>query len=251
MQTLDQPTPTGAVYGTRGSRETRVEQLPAIDVKRLVGVLLSDWVGPTEVTPLHGWLVGSLANWWPDLLAYRRSGALLVAEAKVFEPTPSAIEQTRASVWTVIPDTPRDPSAYEAFKALGRWLDADDAAIADMVGVGRTTPYTWKRDGREPRPATTQRIYEYEATIDSLRRRLGIAGLRRWLREGVPSRRDTLLAGHIQRLERDVHAVLFRRAAAERIDLAASPEESAAPATTTTGERPLRPSGRRPRRSSG
>lgn len=249
MQTLVQPTPAGAIYGTHGPRETRVEQLPAIDVDSLIGVLLRDRLVHAEVTPLHGRLVGSPASWLPDVVAYTRGGTLLVAEAKVFEPTPSSIEQARDWMLSVAADRPRDPSAYEAFKALGRWLDADDAAIADMVGVGRTTPYTWKRDGREPRAATTRRIYEYDATIDSLRRRLGIIGLRRWLREGIPTRRDTLLAGNLESLERDVHEVLFRREPAQRIDLAASPQDSAVPAETARRERPLRPSRRRPRRS--
>jgi len=251
MQTLVEPTPTGAIYGTPCSRETRVEQLPAIDVERLIGVLIQDRVGHTDVTALHGRLLGSSASWLPDVVAYTRSGAFLIAEVKVFEPTPSTFEQTGAWIRTAARDTPHDPSAYEAFKALGRWLDADDAAIADMVGVGRTTPYAWKRDGREPRAATTQRMYEYDATIDSLQRRLGIRGLRRWLHEGNPSRRDTLLAGNLETLEGDVHAVLFRREPAQRIDLAAAPEESAMLAEPATEERLLRPSGRRPRRSGG
>lgn len=251
MTTLIQTTPTGAVYGTHGPRETRVEPLPAIDVDSLIGVFVDDRSEHTEVTASHRRLVDSLDIWISDVIAFTTAAAVLVAEAKVFEPTPSTIEQIRARTLPFTPDEVRGPSAYEAFKALGRWLDADDAAIADMVGVGRTTPYAWKRDGREPRAATTQRIYEYDATIDSLRRRLGIGGLRRWLHEGIPSRRDTLLAGNLERLEGDVHAVLFRREPAQRIDLAASPEEPPVTVETPGREQPLRPSGRRPRRLAG
>jgi len=246
MQTLTDTVPTGARYGVHAPQETRVVRLPAIDVESLIGALRWDSGDHTDVTPLH---IQALATGPSvDFLAYSGE-AVLVAETKLFESTPSTIEQSQGWVMPVDRAT-SEPPAYEAFKALGRWLNADDAAIADMVGVGRTTPYTWKRDGREPRAATSRRIYEYHATIDALRRRLGIGGLRRWLHEGVAPRRDVLLAGDLETLEPDVHQLLFRRAPRQRVDLAAAPEDSD-PAGTAPGGRSLRPSGRRPRRSRG
>jgi hypothetical protein len=249
MQTLTHTVPTGSIYGVHAPQETRAEGLPAIDVDNLIGALSRDPVRHTDVTPMHMGLLGAGVGSAVDFLAYTPGGALVVVEMKVFDPTPSSIERSRGWAAPVDPVS-TDPPAYEAFKALGRWLNADDAAIADMVGVGRTTPYTRKRDGREPRAATSQRIYEYHATLDAVRRRLGIGGLRRWLHEGVTSRRDLLLAGDLERLERDVHAVLFRRAPDQRVDLAAAPEDTAQ-AAAALGGRPLRPSGRRPRRSRG
>jgi hypothetical protein len=249
MQTLTDTMPTGAIYGFHARQETRVEGLPAIDVESLIGALRWDPVDHTDVTPQHirALVVGSGSKL--DVVAHAGSGASLVAELTVFESTPSTIEQSRG--WLVPRDrAASDPPAYEAFKALGRWLNADDAAIADMVGVGRTTPYTWKRDGREPRAATSQRIYEYHATLDALRRRLGIGGLRRWLHEGAAPRRDVLLACELDSLEPDVHELLFHRAPTQQVDLAAAPED-AAPTGTAPGGRSLRPSGRRPRRSRG
>jgi hypothetical protein len=238
--------PTGVAYGIHPHEETRAEPLSALNVEDLLGALLRDSVLFTNITPLH---VGGArarrrlaAGVFPQTLA--RSP--IFGYMKLFDSTPSTLERDWVHRETPVPDS---PPAYEAFKALGRWLDADDAAIADMVGIGRTTPYTWKREGREPRPATTQRIYEHDATLDALRRRLGVAGFRRWLHEGIPPRRDVLLAGDLERLEDDVHAVLFRRAPTERIDLAAAPEDSG-PADASSG-RPLRPSGRRPRRARG
>jgi hypothetical protein len=249
MQTLTHTVPTGAIYGVHAPQETRAEGLPAIDVENLIGALRRDPVGHTDVSPMHMGLLGAGIGSAVDLVAYTAGGTLVVAAMKVFDPTPSTIERARGWVVPVDP-APTDPPAYEAFKALGRWLNADDAAIADMVGVGRTTPYTWKRDGREPRAATSQRIYEHHATLDAVRRRLGIGGLRRWLHEGVIPRRDVLLAGDLEHLEPDVHAVLFRRAPGQRVDLAGAPEDTA-PAAAAPGGRPLRPSGRRPRRSRG
>lgn len=249
MQALTDTAPTGAVYRVHAPQETRVEGLPTIDVERLIGALRWDAQDRTDVTPqsIQALVVGGGSAL--DVLAYSGRGALLVGEMKVFDSTPSTIEQS----WDWVAPVDRaasNPPAYEAFKALGRWLNADDAAIADMVGIGRTTPYTWKRDGREPRAATAQRIYEYHATVDALRRRLGIGGLRRWLQEGVAPRREVLLAGDLESLEPDVHELLFRRAPTRRVDLAAAPEDTD-PAGIAPGGRSLRPSGRRPRRSRG
>jgi hypothetical protein len=243
-------TPTAAIYWIHGAQETRAERLPARDVDSLIGALLHHGVSPTNVSPVHGRLVGAVDRSLVDAIAWA-CNVWLAAETKLIEPTPSAIEQSRARTAAVSPEPASNPPAYEAFKALGRWLAADDATIADVVGVGRTTPYAWKRDGREPRAATTQRIYEYHATIDSLRRRLGIGGLRRWLHDGVPSRRDRLLAGNLEQLEAEVHAVLFEREPTHRIDLAAAPEAPSALAETGVEESALQPSRRRPRRSGG
>jgi hypothetical protein len=249
MQAIEQNVPTGVIYGIQAPQETRAEELPTIDVENLVGALRRDPIAHTDVTPMNIRLLAASGVFAPDVIVYIGRGIALVAEVKVFDPTPSTFERSRD--WFVpVGPTISEPPAYEAFKALGRWLNADDAAIADMVGVGRTTPYAWKRDGREPRAATSQRIYEYHATLDALRRRLGIRGLRTWLHEGVTARRNVLLAGNLERLEQDVHEVLFRRAPSHRVDLAAAPDDTTA-AATAPGGRSLRPSGRRPRRLRG
>lgn len=250
MQTLIDTVPTGAVYRIHPHRETGAEELPAIDVGGLVRALGDAQVEPTAVTPQHRRLVGFLSGSPLAVGAFVGSAATIFADLPVLEATPSVIERERAAAISTSRESVSDPPAYDAFKALGRWLDADDAVIADMVGVGRTTPYTWKRDGREPRAATAQRIFEYHATLDSVRRRLGPGDLRRWLNEGIPSRRDALLAGGLERFDADVHALLFRREPARRVNLAAAPEDTAV-VDTAPGERPLRASGRRPRRSGG
>ena len=156
MQTLTHTQPTGALYGVHANQETRAEVLPAIDVENLIGALGRDPIGHTDVTPIHLRLPGPGSELGLDVVAYTGGGHVFVAEIKVFDPTPSTIEQSRGWVVPVDPAA-SDPPAYEAFKALGRWLNADDAAIADMVGVGRTTPYTWKRDSREPGPPRRNR----------------------------------------------------------------------------------------------
>jgi len=136
-------------------------------------------------------------------------------ESVVLRPSDVDPGVTTPSVPEVAP-----PRAYVAFKDLASWLSADEADIADMVGIGRTTPYAWRRDGREPRPSTVRRLYEYHATLDALRRRLGESAMQRWLELG---RRETLLAGNLEALGDDLRQALF--SPAQRwFDLAAAPE---------------------------
>lgn len=237
---------TGVVYGVHAQHETRSEGLPVIDDAALISGLTNIRSQPTSVAPQHQALVVIADPLGLLPLAPSRGGRVILAPA-VFDPTPSAIEQTWCESVAPIRESPSDPPAFRAFKALGRWLYADDALIADMVGVGRTTPYTWRRDGREPRSGTAQRIYEHAATLDSLERRLGLTGMRRWLAEGVPTRRERLLQGGLSDLEADVHEALFRRAHEHRVDLAAAPED-ALPMEPVATQRTLQPSTRRPRR---
>jgi len=131
-----------------------------------------------------------------------------------------------------------DPPAYRAFKDLGRWLAAPDDEIARAVGVGRTTAYAWKREGHEPRARTAQRVYEYHAVLEAMRRRLGATGFRDWLYAGASSQRDLLLAGQLEEVEAAIHGTLFRRAETG-VDRAWTAEDQS-PVERTEREEPLR-----------
>jgi hypothetical protein len=114
------------------------------------------------------------------------------------------------------------PQAYVAFKKLGEWLDADDDEVARAIGIGRTTPYAWRRDGHEPRAATVRRLYELHTVLDAMRRELGRTRFLAWLSVGSPSRRDALLNGDLAAVAKDVDTLLF--AATRTPDLAWAPE---------------------------
>lgn len=246
--------PTGALYRMPVAEETVVEPVPGVDADALLGRLHGQAAETTDFTILGERVTGIKAGRAATVGALLGASLLLIGSPTLYEPTPFTIEvgshaRGSVSVQAAPEDVSArtDPAAYRAFKDLGRWLDAEDGQIADMVGIGRTTPYTWKREGREPRAATAQHIYEHHATLDALQRRLGVDGLRRWLHEGVPPRRDAVLAGDLASLERDVHEVLFRRPVDSQIDLAAAPEGSTAAARAKSPA--VRPSGRRPRRA--
>lgn len=149
-----------------------------------------------------------------------------------------------------VAEPPRQPAppprSYRAFKELADWLDADDEEIAHAVGIGRTTPYAWRRDGHEPRPATVRKLYETHTVLDALRRQLGHEQLSAWLCLGSPSRRSVLLAGELDALARAVDDVLFGQM--QTPDLAWTPETSDdddTAASQTAENFDARPSGRR------
>lgn len=244
---------TGSVYCMPVSAtETSVEPHGAVDTALLDAVYGSAYEGTATTTMAQPqWSPGHDTRFCVGELV--GAGMVWLRRGTLAQPTPFTISRSAFTTFGFLPVRTDEviahdePAAYRAFKDLVRWLDAEDAQVAEMVGIGRTTPYTWKREGREPRAATSQRIYEHHATLDSLRRKLGGSELRRWLHEGVPTRREALLAGGLQSLEADVHDVLFRRAPGDRIDLAAAPEDTAAVAITAAPGA-ARPSGRRPRR---
>ena len=138
------------------------------------------------------------------------------------------------------------PRSWEAFKELAVWLGATDGELAGAIGIGRTTVYSWQREGREPRRGTARRLHQLHAALRALRRRLGGDGLDAWLAAGDPSRQKLILGGELGGLGEEIDAQLF--ATISQPDLAAVPADRGGvdplPAAT-----PPRPSKRRPRRT--
>ena len=104
---------------------------------------------------------------------------------------------------------PKGSKAFRAFTELRRWLGltADDAA--DLVGVGRTTPNAWAREGREPRPASARRLYQLHSVVSALVHRFGEGGAIHWLETGEPSPRDLIVAGNLQEVTRAAERALI------------------------------------------
>jgi DNA-binding XRE family transcriptional regulator len=138
------------------------------------------------------------------------------------------------------------PRAWEAFKDLGEWLDAKDEEVAEAVGIGRTTVYSWQREDREPRRGTARKIYELHAAVRSLRRRLGAEGLWGWLVQGEPNRRQMIIAGNAEALSAAIDAALF--SSISQPDLAAGPPDRGAVDPISDAEIP-RPRRRKARRA--
>jgi hypothetical protein len=125
---------------------------------------------------------------------------------------------------------PAPPPAYVAFEELRDWIGMTAAEVADVIGVGRTTPYTWLRQGCEPQPTTSRRLYQVHSIIKAVRDRLGEAGMRVWAEGGNPSPLEVLRSTGYEGLMRLAHVLLFGRPA-EAGPLPGSfiPEETEAP----------------------
>lgn len=101
--------------------------------------------------------------------------------------------------------------AFGAFKDLMRWLEATDREVADMVGIGRTTPYTWSREGREPRRSTVRKLFQAHSLISALVDALGEDAAIRWISIEHPDHRESLLAGNLSDVQAALHEILFKR----------------------------------------
>lgn len=260
--TTTTPIPTAGVYRPRRYGETQIDPaittaglgvllwprsyiggtVAAVDPRDAIAAGLAGWVAVLDVPEVEGWAMTAFD------LDEAVFGLSLEDSATTVE-TLTVPKMAWPEAGSPMPEAGAvaEPSAYAAFKDLGRWLQAHDDEVADAVGVGRTTPYAWNRDGHEPRAATVRRLYEYHAVLSSLSRRLGSEEFRRWLFTGDPSRRERLLAGDLESLDQEVNDILFRRIDTG-VDMAWAPEdrEAAKPAAASDT---LRPSTRRPRRA--
>jgi hypothetical protein len=251
------PIPTGGLYMLVSGGDTSIERIGSIGASTWAAIESQYLFGAGTTEPSE-----TLAGIFKRLTAGQFLAALMVgAGFQVPSATPvvhtilgdpfAPVGHLHAEDPEVVDHegAPEDPEAYRAFKDLRTWLSVDDEQVADMLGIGRTTPYAWKREGHEPRPETARRIYEYYAVLDSLRRRLGPSGFHLWLRDGRPPRRERLLAGELEALDRDVHSVLFRPTPDRRPDLRWAPEPTdVGPDTNAANPVPRRAS-RRPRRA--
>lgn len=183
----------------------------------------------------------SFRPWTADWTSFSAMGDLLGKVAPLIIDFP--LESVRSS-----DQSENVPRAYRAFKAIGDLLEATDEEVAAAVGIGRTTPYGWLRDRREPRRGNARRIYEYHSVLVALENALGRDGLHRWLFDGKPSPRALMLEGNLAEAERRAHEILFaggpgRSDLEWRLEEEASDHGSHRPA----GSSRRRPSGRRPR----
>ena len=167
--------------------------------------------------------------------ATRVAGGLLAAvlastfwQAMPQTVTNAASQGTSSSLsidrFAVIAESART-GAFRAFRELGRLLRVSDDELTHVVGIGRTTPYAWERVGREPRPNTVRRLYQYHALLSALHRQVGEARFSEWLESSRPVPRDLLLAGHLETVARSTQALLFGRSYQPAVGLGAAQDE--------------------------
>ena len=134
---------------------------------------------------------------------------------------------------------------YRACKDLGSWLGVSDEDVASMVGVGRTTLYSWKRGAEPRRPAIARQLYQLHAVLRALYSQLGEDALRDWLKHGSPCPQKLLEQRDFDPFERLADEVLFPRndKPVRRLDAARLPNEPKASPSPADRARPLKRSG--------
>lgn len=118
-----------------------------------------------------------------------------------------------------------EPSAYVAFKETARRLQLREDDLATLVGIGRTTPSSWARDGRAPRASTVRKLYELRATLTAVANVLGEDGLMVWLDSGTRKPREVIMEGQWDELNDLIWNALFAPTAKNQPDLSWAPEE--------------------------
>jgi hypothetical protein len=155
---------------------------------------------------------------WPDLLIRDELNTaptgtvtydIAMMPLRIAEPEAAATTEPG----TAAPTGSLAARAYAAFKDLGRWLMLDDPTVARMVGIKRTTPYAWEREGRQPRPVTVRRLLQHHAVVAAVVDRLGADGARAWLAAGSPSPVELLLNGRLDTVDEQVGELVFARTA--------------------------------------
>jgi hypothetical protein len=101
--------------------------------------------------------------------------------------------------------------AFTMFDELRGWLSLTTQETARLVGVGRTTPLAWEREGRDPRPGHARRLYQVHAIVGALVKRLGADATAEWLERGTPSPWERLERGEIESVARDAERILLQR----------------------------------------
>jgi hypothetical protein len=112
---------------------------------------------------------------------------------------------------TRISPTSRRDQALEATEDLISWLGLTYDDIARIAKVAKGTIFNWRRTGAEPRPHTVRRLLQVHTLLELVARRLGIQGVRRWVRSGSPSPLELLLQGDLEAAERIAYRDFFRQ----------------------------------------
>jgi len=254
-------TVTGASYGMPVSQPTPSDSLEpgswagfyggVTDQVTIATIAISRVVG-ASMAELQDRSICVLAQPVKPLRTYRRMHTLLKAYSlqptvgilvlQLPQPSPLHALLERQ---TEAPISGSTPEAFRAFKDITEWLRASDEEVAEAIGIGRTTVYAWRREGREPRRGTARRLYELHSVLAALQRRMGSERYELWLNQGASSWRQAVLSGDLSVLEPVIESELFDQPSGQRFDWTPEDRGSLSPAESST--RP-RVSGRKAKR---
>lgn len=139
--------------------------------------------------------------------------AALVGELADFELIEAGLRRLQ-DAWLALPAlnvasiAPRS-RAYAEFVELAGWLNMTLEETADLLAVGRTTPFTWEREGREPQPRRARRLHQTHTLVGALVERFGEDGARRWLHAGRRPVFELIANGRLDEAEDRAQDLIF------------------------------------------
>jgi excisionase family DNA binding protein len=108
-----------------------------------------------------------------------------------------------------LPPVKHDLTRIAAYQRLREALPLTDDELADVLGVGRTTPYKWTREGSSPRVQTLRFIVRLDAIVRGLLASRARAEFDEWLVVGDPAPVQLLRDHAIDEFERRANAAIF------------------------------------------
>lgn len=226
----------GTLKGLRSAMAS--ETRPSFDLSKIVGVSIAE-----TLTMVHARTVDPVCLFEYQATADRLCiGSYLGKADRLWVDTRRMVEQYQRSTEM---ESGGD-RAWRNFNDLKIWLSATNEELTEALGIGRTTAYTWHREGREPREPTSRRLHQMHAAISALQGRLGQGGLEVWLSGGSPNRRAAIMAGGLDSLGAEIDAQLFARMSGP--DFAATAPDRGGVEPIAVGSSP-QPSRRKPRRA--
>ena len=108
-----------------------------------------------------------------------------------------------------LPPAKHDLTHVAAYQRLREALPLTDDELADVLGVGRTTPYKWTREGSSPKVQTLRFIVRLDAIVRGLLASRARADFDDWLVVGNPAPVQLLRDHVIDEFERRANAAIF------------------------------------------
>lgn len=112
----------------------------------------------------------------------------------------------------------------DALSYISNMLVVSDRRVALALGISPSSFSNWNA-GRMPRPSRAARVLALQSLLRAVERRMGSANAIEWFEGGAPvSRRDRILSGQIDDVQREVYAFVFTMPPAPQDGYAPAPK---------------------------
>jgi DNA-binding XRE family transcriptional regulator len=178
-------------------------------------VRFPSWADRDPIVPVIDEALAEAAGTPPMTVVFRSTNLINLHLSNVVRALEGKLEPTRLlrEVWLGASSTSEPVSVsrdFRRFTELRHWLGLSSDEAADLLGIGRTTPNAWERDGRRPRARTARKLAQIHSLLASLVHSIGEDETTAWMNTGDPSPLQRIAAGDVQGVARLVEARAIR-----------------------------------------